>query len=346
MNRAMHDSKLKIAVLFGGASEERDVSISSAAQVVKALRGVGHRVVAIDTARGPLSAEEDGRMFAFRVNDSPPQPNVLAQLPSAVFDLLRFRELTDADVVFLALHGGAGENGTIQAMLDMAGLPYTGSGQMGSAIAMNKNVAKRLFSAGGIRTPLWLMLPCAPDEITRRIGYPLIVKPNRQGSTVGLSLVHAPEALEDAVRLARRFDSQVMVEQFIAGRELTVGVLGMQALSVGEIFVNEDEVFNYRSKYQAGHVLEQFPASLPAATLEAAQRIALRAHALLELDGYSRTDLRLDAQGNLWCLEVNTLPGMTVTSLLPQSAAASGIEFSQLCEQICHAGMNRHKVAA
>ncbi|MCA8332908.1 D-alanine--D-alanine ligase family protein [Burkholderia cepacia] len=342
----MHDSKLKIAVLFGGASEERDVSISSAAQVVKALRGVGHRVVAIDTARGPLSAEEDARMFAFRVNDSPPQPNVLAQLPSAVFNLLRFRELTDADVVFLALHGGAGEDGTIQAMLDMAGLPYTGSGQMGSAIAMNKNVAKRMFSAGGIRTPLWLMLPCDPDEITRRIGYPLIVKPNRQGSTVGLSLVHAPEGLEDAVRLARRFDSQVMVEQFIAGRELTVGVLGMQALSVGEIFVNEDEVFNYRSKYQAGHVLEQFPARLPAATLEAAQRIALRAHALLELDGYSRTDLRLDAQGNLWCLEVNTLPGMTVTSLLPQSAAASGIEFSQLCEQICHAGMNRHKVAA
>ncbi|WP_423382785.1 D-alanine--D-alanine ligase family protein [Burkholderia sp. LMG 32019] len=342
----MRDSKLKIAVLFGGASEERDVSISSAAQVVKALRSVGHSVVAIDTARGPLPAEEEARMLTFRVTDSPPQPDVLDQLPSAVFDLLRFRELTDADVVFLALHGGAGEDGTIQAMLDMAGLPYTGSGQMGSAIAMNKNVAKSLFTAGGIRTPRWLMLPCDSDEITRRVGYPLIVKPNRQGSTVGLSLVHAPEALGDAVRLARRFDTQVMVEQFIAGRELTVGVLGTQALSVGEIFVEADEVFDYRSKYQAGDVLEQFPASLPAATLETAQRIALRAHALLELDGYSRTDLRLDAQGDLWCLEVNTLPGMTVTSLLPQSAAASGIAFPQLCEQICLAGMNRHKVPA
>jgi len=342
----MHDSNLKIAVLFGGASEEREVSISSAGQVIKALRCVGHSVVAIDTALGPLSPEEDARILTSRVNDSPPPPNVLAKLPSAVFDLLRCRELTDADVVFLALHGGTGEDGTIQAMLDMAGVPYTGSGHMGSAIAMNKNVAKRLFSAGGIRTPRWLMLPCDPDDIIRRVGYPLIVKPNRQGSTVGLSLVQAPEELEDAVRLARRFDTQVMVEQFIEGRELTVGVLGVHALSVGEIFVKTGEVFDYQSKYQSGHVLEQFPASLPAATLEAAQRIALRAHALLELDGYSRTDFRLDAQGNLWCLEVNTLPGMTATSLLPQSAAASGIAFSQLCEQICLDAMDRRKVLA
>jgi D-alanine-D-alanine ligase len=342
----MHDPRLKIAVLFGGTSEERDVSISSAAQVIKALRSVGHSVVAIDTVLGPLSPEEDARILTSSVNDTPPPPNVLAQLPSAAFDLLRFRELTDADVVFIALHGGTGEDGTVQAMLDMAGIPYTGSGHAGSAIAMNKNVAKCLFSAAGIRTPRWLMLPGGADDILRRVGYPLIVKPNRQGSTVGLSLVRAPEALDDAVKLARRFDTQVMVEQFIEGRELTVGVLGANALSVGEIFVKAGEVFDYRSKYQAGHVLEQFPADLPTDTLEAAQRIALRAHALLELDGYSRTDLRLDAQGNLWCLEVNTLPGMTATSLLPQSAAASGIAFPQLCEQICFAAVDRHKVLA
>lgn len=342
----MHDSNLKIAVLFGGASEEREVSISSAAQVTTALRSVGHSVVAIDTARGPLSPDEEARRLTSTVNDAPPPPDVLTQLPSAVFDLLRCRELTDADVVFLALHGGTGEDGTIQAMLDTAGVPYTGSGHMGSAIAMNKNVAKRLFSAGGIRTPRWLMWPCDPDDIVRRVGYPLIVKPNRQGSTVGLSLVQAPEELEHAVCVARRFDTQVMVEQFIDGRELTVGVLGAHALSVGEIFVKAGEIFDYRSKYQAGHVLERFPASLPAATAEAAQRIALRAHALLELDGYSRTDFRLDTQGNLWCLEVNTLPGMTATSLLPQSAAASGIGFPQLCEQICLDAIERHAVRA
>ncbi|VWC93161.1 MULTISPECIES: D-alanine--D-alanine ligase [Burkholderia] len=342
----MRDSTLKIAVLFGGASAERDVSISSATQVINALRCAGHSVVAIDTARGPLSPEEDALLLTSRIQDAPPPSIAPAQSPSAVFDLLRFPELTEADVAFLALHGGAGEDGTIQAMLDLAGVPYTGSGHMGSAIAMNKNMAKRLFSSGGIRTPRWLMLPCDFDDIPRRVGYPLIVKPNRQGSTVGLSLVHAPDELENAVHLARQFDTQVMVEQYIAGRELTVGVLGTQALSVGEIVIEPGTIFDYRSKYQAGHVREQFPATLPAATLEAAQRIALRAHALLELDGYSRTDLRLDAQGMLWCLEVNTLPGMTATSLLPQSAAASGIAFSQLCEQICLAGIHRDRALA
>nr|WP_241021738.1 D-alanine--D-alanine ligase [Burkholderia sp. Ac-20353] len=334
---------MKIAVLFGGDSTEREVSIASAGQVVNALRSLGHDVVAVDSARGLLASEEEARLLASRVDETPPSSQALTEFRSSLPKILPAGDLADVDVVFLALHGGVGEDGTIQAMLDWAGVAYTGSGHLGSALAMDKDTAKKLFVAAGIRTPHWLMAPCDADEVLQRIGYPLIVKPNQQGSTVGLSLVRDPADLDAAVRRAGEFDTEVMIEQFIAGRELTVGVLGDRALTVGEIVIAPDAVFDYKAKYQAGEVRELFPADLPQHIVEAAQQTALQVHALLKLDGYSRTDFRLDAQGNLWCLEVNTLPGMTATSLLPQSAGASGISFAQLCERICHAGIARHR---
>jgi D-alanine-D-alanine ligase len=305
----MQEMKLKIAVLFGGTSEEREVSIASGAQVIKALRKAGHEVLAIETSRGLLTAEEESRFLTSRVDEVPPASDTLALLRSGEAGLIRSSSLADVDVVFLALHGGTGEDGTIQAMLDMAGMAYTGSGHLGSAIAMDKDMSKRLFVAEGIATPRWLMTPYEAEKVISEIGCPLVVKPNRQGSTVGLSVVKNRDTLESAVAHASQFDSEVMLEQFIAGRVLTVGVLGNQALAVGEIVIDPDAVFDYKAKYQPGAVREVFPADLPDHIVRAAQDAAVRAHRALKLDGYSRADFRLDANGHLWCLEVNTLPG-------------------------------------
>jgi D-alanine-D-alanine ligase len=339
----MNNQKLKIAVLFGGTSEERDVSIASGAQVVQSLRDSGHTVLPIDTARGLLTAEEEARFLSSRVEELPPDSDSLALIRSTETNVLRSPAFEAVDIVFIALHGGTGEDGTIQAMLDLAELPYTGSGHLGSAIAMDKEMSKRLFVAAGIPTPKWLTVPVSPEDVESKLGYPLIVKPNRQGSTVGLSLVRSSENLSQAIALASKYDDEVILEQFIEGREITVGILGEEALSVGEIIIDPEIVFDYKSKYQPGAVREVFPADLPESVTNAAKTLALLAHRSLKLDGYSRADFRLDNNGILWCLEVNTLPGMTATSLLPQSARASGISFPELCDRICRLGIERQK---
>lgn len=333
---------MKVAVLFGGTSEERDVSIASAAQVVQALRQLGHDVAAIDTTRGLLTGEEETRFLTARVDDVPPGSDALAMIRSADTGILGPSLLRDIDVVFLALHGGTGEDGTIQAMLDLANLAYTGSGHVGSALAMDKDVSKRLFLAAGIPTPAWLMAPVDTEVAGARLGYPMIIKPNRQGSTVGLSLVHGQNEVATAIVEALRYDNEVMLEQFVAGREITVGVLDDDALSVGEVMIATDAVFDYEAKYQDGAVSEVFPADLPERLATEAKRLALLAHRTLKLDGYSRADFRLDSEGRLWCLEVNTLPGMTATSLLPQSANSSGIPFPELCDRLCRLAIERH----
>ena len=249
-------------------------------------------------------------------------------------------DMRDVDVVFLALHGGAGEDGRIQAVLDLAGLPYTGSNHIASATAMDKDLSKRLFRAAGVPTADWRMVPISVAEIADALGWPVVVKPNKQGSTVGLSIVRAPEALAAAVSLAQRYDDEVMVERFIPGRELTVGVLEGRALPVGEIIV-PGEVFDYQAKYQAGGAREIFPAELPAEVAARVRDLAVRAHAALKLGAYSRIDFRLDPQGGIWCLEANSLPGMTAASLLPQAARAAGIGFSELVERICKAAVRK-----
>jgi D-alanine-D-alanine ligase len=243
-------------------------------------------------------------------------------------------DIRHTDVVFLALHGGAGEDGRIQALLDLAGMPYTGSNHIASAAAMDKDLAKRLFRSVGVPTADWLMAPVAAEEVAQRLGWPVVVKPSKQGSTVGLSVVRSAEALAAAIRTAEAFDDEVMVEKFIPGREFTVGILQQQALPVGEIFP-PGEVFDYQSKYQQGGARELFPAQLPEAESVKIQDYALRAHRALKLGAYSRIDFRRDAAGQFWCLEANSLPGMTATSLLPQAARAAGMDFPTLLESIC-----------
>jgi len=326
---------MKIAVLFGGTSEERDVSIASAAQVIPALRHLGHEVYAVDTASGRLPPGEERLLLMAGVAPEPPSDQAIAEvrnralaLGPAVFDI------READVVFLALHGGAGEDGRMQAMLDLAGIAYTGSNHIASAVAMDKDLSKRLFRSVGVPTADWLMAPVSSEAVEASLGWPVVVKPSKQGSTVGLSLVRAPDQLAAAIERAAAYDSEVMIERFIPGREFTVGILEDRALPVGEIIV-PGEVFDYASKYQAGGAREVFPADLPAAETSTLEDHALRAHRVLKLGTYSRVDFRRDTEGRFFCLEANSLPGMTATSLLPQAARAAGIEFPALLERIC-----------
>jgi D-alanine-D-alanine ligase len=327
---------LKVTVLTGGTSSERDVALASAVQVVAALRKCGHDVSVVDTARGYIPEAEEARELGGSVGVTPPSLEKLRSLERGllVSGLGDLQVVRDAEVLFLALHGGTGEDGTLQALLEIIGVPYTGSGPMASGIAMDKDISKRLFRAAGVATADWAMAPISGTEVQRRFGWPVVVKPSKQGSTVGLTVVRKASQLEDAVALASRYDDEVMIEAFVPGRELTVGILDDQALAVGEI-IPQHEIFDYECKYTPGMSEEIFPADLSPALTADCQQLGLAAHRALKLGGYSRVDFRLTPEGSLSCLEVNTLPGMTATSLLPQSARAVGIDFPELCDRIC-----------
>jgi D-alanine-D-alanine ligase len=324
----------RIAVLMGGTSAERDVSLASGIRITEALRACGHEVTAVDTVYGRLSAADEHRLLAGGVvKTAPPDTKMLVGMNAAMQGTLR--ALPSADVLFLALHGGHGEDGTIQALLNLTGVPYTGSGHLASALAMDKDLSKRLFHGAGVPTPDWLMAPVTPEQVDAALGFPVIVKPSKQGSTVGLNVVRLPRELQPAVDEAFDHDDEVMVEEFIAGRELTVGILGDRALPVGEI-IPKHEIYDYECKYTPGMAVEEFPAKLSDEQTTAIQDLALRAFAALKLTGYARVDFRMSADGMFYCLEANTLPGMTQTSLIPQAAAAAGISFPELCDRIVH----------
>jgi D-alanine-D-alanine ligase len=332
---------MKIAVLFGGVSEERDVSIASAAQVIPALRALGHEVFAVDTATGRLPAGEERRLLAEGVAPEPPSSSAMARVRGQALEVSAASfGLRESDVVFLALHGGGGEDGHVQAVLDLAGLAYTGSNHTSSAAAMDKDLSKRLFRAAGVPTADWLMAPAGPERVAAALGWPVVVKPNKQGSTVGLTVVREPAQLAAAIEQAASFDDEVMVERFIPGREFTVGILDGRALPVGEIIV-PGGIFDYQAKYQAGGAREVFPATISEADAVSMQEYALLAHRALKLGSYSRVDFRRDEAGGIWCLEANSLPGMTATSLLPQAAKAAGIGFGELLERICRGAVRR-----
>lgn len=333
---------MRICVLTGGSSAERSVALASATQVVAALRRRGHQVTVVDTTSGALSAADEARLLDGTVGSAGDLDALAdAERRALLGGLLDAPAIADADIAFLALHGGRGEDGTVQHLLDIAGIRYTGAGALASALAMDKDLAKKLFQTAGVPVADWAMvvparregLDLGAREVERRFGWPVVVKPSKQGSTVGLSVVRVPGALGVAITEALRHDDEVMVERFVPGRELTVGVLGDEALAVGEI-IPRHELFDYECKYTPGMSEEIFPADLPAAVAHDVQRLALAAHRALKVTGYSRVDFRLTPEGGLYCLEVNTLPGMTATSLLPQSAAAVGIGFEELCERI------------
>jgi D-alanine-D-alanine ligase len=333
---------LKITVLMGGSSAERNVSLASGIRIVMALRSRGHDVIAFDPSKGAISDEEQERLATSAVGTEPPSLESLAANTGGAFlpSIESLPEIAGADVVFLALHGGMGEDGTIQAILDMAGVKYTGSGHLSSALAMDKDLSKKLFRAAGVQTADWLMAPASVEQVEKTLRFPVVVKPSKQGSTVGLSVVKKQADLEPAITEAWRYDDEVMIEQFIPGRELTVGILGDRALPVGEI-KPVHEIYDYECKYTAGMAVEEFPADLTEEQALTVQEQALSAFKALKLKGYARIDFRLSSSddgaagsGGFYCLEANTLPGMTELSLIPQGAAAAGISFADLCEEI------------
>ncbi len=326
---------MRIVVLLGGTSAERDVSLASGLRVIDGLRAGGHEVRAVDPAVGAIDEAALRAAFATGVARTPPSPAQLASLERTALGpaLAALPALREADVVFNALHGGAGEDGTVQAILGSARIPYTGSGPLGAALAMDKDLAKILFRAAAVPTPDWLMAPVDPAAAAATLGLPLIVKPSKQGSTVGLTLVRREEDIAAAVARAAEHDDEVLLERFVPGRELTVGVLGDETLPVGEIHT-VGELYDYEAKYTAGMAHETFPADLSLEATTTIQTLARRAFAALKLRGYARIDFRMAPDGTFWCLEANTNPGMTELSLIPQAAAAAGIPFPVLCERI------------
>ena len=298
--------KLKIAVLMGGPSAEREVSLRSGTAVANALTVAGAKVVPID------------------IKDS------------------AFTMPTNVDVAFLALHGTFGEDGTLQRMLENGGITYTGSGPEASARAFDKIAAKKAFLVAGIPTPKYEVFDRAHTDLQRlaQLGFPLVVKPSRQGSSVGISIVQEEGDLQEACRIAWHYDDHLLVEQFIPGRELTVGILEGRALPVIEIRPKHD-FFTYEAKYTKGQTDYFVPAPLDKNIESQVKSLALRAHDSLGCRDFSRVDLILSENGEPLILEVNTVPGFTETSLVPKAAHAAGIEFPDLCSRLVHLAMAR-----
>ena len=345
---------MKIVVLAGGLSPERNVSLSSGCKVCAALRERGHEVAFVDMYLGTQEAPES--LFGAPIpaeltkigRQAPDLEAVKAAQPSGgdgqfgpnVLDLCK-----QADIVFLALHGACGEDGKVQAALELLGVPYTGSGYLGSAIAMDKDLTKRLVAPLGVVTPKWQAVTVTQDnreELTRTVELPCVVKPLDSGSSIGVSIARTREELAAALTQAIRLGGRTVIEQYIAGREIQMGILEGKALPSIEI-IPKTGFYDYENKYQPGAAEEITPAPIPEsweAQLARATETVFRA---LCLSVYSRADFIVTQDGTPWFLEINTLPGMTPTSLLPQEAAAVGIGYGELCERIIEASLAARK---
>jgi D-alanine-D-alanine ligase len=323
---------MRVLVLLGGYSAERDVSYASGMAVARALADRKHRVCGLDPALGQWFEDEQWHRDERDIARTPPgtiDSQAAARTMTEAFADLRLRSF---DVIFVALHGGAGEDGTVQTLLGLTGVPYTGSGPLSSGVAMHKDTTKRLLRQAGIPTPDWIF-PCGSDaDAVARLGLPLIVKPVAEGSTVGLSLVKTQAELGPAVS---RAGAQPMFEAFVAGREFSVPILGTRALPPVEV-VPDHEIYDYECKYTDGMTEFKCPAPLDSAQTETMSQFALQTFEALGCAGFARADFRLTKDGTLYCLEMNTVPGMTSHSLVPMAAAAVGIDFGTLCEQICN----------
>lgn len=322
---------MKVAVLMGGRSSEREISLRTGQGVAQALRNLKHDVTSVDAADGTV-------LPAGKEEASAPKRDEVLKLPlTSMLAAIQTPAVRDADVVFIALHGTYGEDGTIQAALELAGKTYTGSGVLASAIAMDKAMSKRVFEREAIPTPHWVVLeagvPGGSIDTSLLGGYPLIVKPNSEGSTVGLTIVKHPSELNAALERAGRHDRQILVEQYIAGRELTVAVVGEEAYPIVEI-EPKSGFYDYESKYTKGKTEYTCPAPLDKELSRHVRELAVECAAALGCRGVVRVDFRLSEDDEPYVLEVNTVPGMTPTSLVPMAAQAKGLTYDQLVGRI------------
>ena len=350
---------MKIVVLAGGLSTERDVSFKTGEMVTKALRENGHQVILLDVFMGYSDKEEDLTGIFDRAEEVSVK---VAAIPETAPDLEKVKaqrkDQSDnffgpnvielcrmADIVFMALHGENGENGKIQAAFDLFGIRYTGTGYLGSALAMNKGMAKQLFLENGIPTPRGTSLKRGEDAAKIEdcgIHFPCVVKPCSGGSSIGVSIVRDKAEYERALKEAFRWENELVIEEYVKGREFSVGVIDFQALPIIEIAPVEG-FYDYKNKYKAGSTVETCPAELPEQITKEMQGYAEKVAEVLGLNTYSRTDFLLDAEDHIFCLEANTLPGMTPTSLLPQEAKVTGVDFNQLCEKLIESSMRKYK---
>ncbi len=336
---------MKIVVLAGGLSPERDVSLVSGSLIANALMEKGHRVLLLDVYEGVETLPNDPEAlflrhghYAHSISECVPDLDALRKKHGDSRTLIGRNVLTlcaMADRVMIALHGSMGENGQLQATLDTHGIEYTGAGYLGSALAMDKDISKRLFRNAGVPTPDWLYFDTVEGnraDLLERVGLPCVVKPCDCGSSVGVSMADTEEELDEALTGAARWGRYALVEKKIVGRELTVGILHGKTLPLVEI-IPEKGFYDYKNKYQ-GSTREVCPAEVSKEVADRASELARMAFSALRLRDYARFDFLLDASGALWCLEANSLPGMTPTSLLPMAAAAAGIGYAELCERI------------
>jgi D-alanine-D-alanine ligase len=347
MNRRTHT----ILLLAGGDSAERDVSLSSSRGIAAALRENGHRVLVVDPARPDVAPTEyDDAIFGdAKIGAAPPRidPDVYrarAEFVKLLAQVASFK----VDVVFNGLHGGAGEDGTVQAVLEYLGIPFTGSGAAGSAFAMDKQRAKILAADAGVLVPAGLHVERSAlhtgtleQQVRETVGLPAVVKPNAQGSSVGLTIVHDFADLDAAAQLAFESDRSILIEHYIEGREITQAILeDGPDLPVLEIRPKSG-VYDYFHKYQSGNTEYLVPAPIEANVARDVLDSARRAFAAMKLSVYSRFDYRLDPSGRPWLLEANTLPGMTATSLVPKAAAVVGMSYNDLCDFIVKKALER-----
>lgn len=350
---------MRIVVLAGGLSPERNVSLSSGVMVCQALRERGHEAAFVDLFLGT-----EHYIGTLESVFHAPLPEELRQVVRQAPDLDVVRKsrkkggsnmfgqgvlelCSMADIVFLALHGSCGEDGRIQAAFDLMGIPYTGSGYLGSALAMDKDLAKRMVFPQGVLTPAWRIVEHGDldvDAVAAECRLPCVVKPIDSGSSIGVSIAHTREELRDALLAASQMDGRSVIEDYIAGRELQVAILNNEALPPIEI-VPKSGFYDYENKYQPGSAEEICPAQVSKGVEERLKQAALTAFRTLGLQVYARADFILNDKGAVYFLEINTLPGMTPTSLVPQEAAAAGISYGELCERIIQASLIVRKQA-
>ena len=337
---------MKIVVLCGGISTEREISIVSGTQVCLALRSKGHRAILLDVFCGDERIENAGPDSFPEEYDVEEAAAYARSFDDKLEEIKKTRDwffgpnvlklCNASDTVFMALHGSNGEDGKLQATFELLGIPYTGSSYLGSALAMDKNLSKQLFRENDVPTPKGIDLYRGqevkdPDE--NGVGLPCVVKPACGGSSVGVSIPRTAEEYRKAVDDAFSYESVLIVEQYINGREFSCGVVDGEAYPVIEIAPLQG-FYDYTNKYKAGSTVETCPADIPQDVTKKIQETCVKAYHALRLTSYGRIDLMMDKDQNIYCLEANTLPGMTPTSLLPQEAAAKGIDFPSLCEKL------------
>ncbi|MGN0401271.1 MAG: D-alanine--D-alanine ligase [Acetatifactor sp.] len=334
---------MKIVVLAGGTSTERDVSLSSGSMIYRALKKNGHKAILLDVylgyegdVEGIFDRDTDWAAEVTGVGESNPDLEKIKALRKdggkSFFGPNVLEICGESDCVFMALHGANGEDGKIQACFELMGIPYTGTDFVSSAMAMDKGITKDIFKAYQIPTPAGIRMKKGEKE-TERVPFPCIVKACCGGSSVGVCIARNEKEYTEAKEEAFRYDNEVVIEQYIEGREFSVGVMDGRALPVIEI-APKVGFYDYKNKYQAGSTVETCPAELPENKAEELKTTAEKVFRALRLKNYARMDFRMNAEGEIFCLEANTLPGMTPTSLLPQEAAVLGIDFGELCERI------------